>query len=116
MMASTLFDDELRPTYRHTDPDTSADAAIGATSNAATHRQRAAQALLSAGRDGLTDFELADLTGIAQTSIGKRRGELVTAGVVTALLDRTGRQIRRPAPSGASAGVWVHVAHAPDTG
>ena len=113
---STLFDDELRPTWRATDPSTSRDAALGATANAATHRQRAAQALLSAGRDGLTDFELADLLGIAQTSIGKRRGELVNAGVVTALLDRTGRQVRRPAPSGAAAGVWVHVTHAPDTG
>lgn len=112
---NSLFDDQLRPTYRADDPDTSRDAALGAAARADTHRQRAARALLSAGPDGLTDFELAELTGVAQTSIGKRRGELVTAGVVVALT-RDGRQIRRAAPSGASAGVWIHQHHSTDLG
>ena len=49
---------------------------------------------------GLTDFELADLTGIQQQSIGKRRGDLVKVGLIVATLER------RPAPSGASAIVW----------
>ena len=50
--------------------------------------------------DGLTDFELAEHTGKAQTSIGKRRGELAHAGLIIATTDR------RPSPSGAPAIVW----------
>lgn len=50
--------------------------------------------------DGLTDFELADLTGIAQTSIGKRRGDLVAAGYIV------NAETARPAPSGSRATVW----------
>lgn len=49
---------------------------------------------------GLTDFELAELTQVAQTSIGKRRGELAQAGLVVATTDR------RPSPSGAPSIVW----------
>ncbi len=33
---------------------------------------------------GLTDFELAALLGRQQTSVGKRRGELVNAGLIIA--------------------------------
>ena len=50
--------------------------------------------------DGLTDFELADRTGKAQTSIGKRRGELAHAGLIVATTER------RPSPSGSPAIVW----------
>lgn len=49
---------------------------------------------------GLTDFELADLVGSQQTSAGKRRGELVEAGLIVATTDR------RPAPSGKPVIVW----------
>jgi hypothetical protein len=49
---------------------------------------------------GLTDFELADLTKTAQTSIGKRRGELAHDGLIVATTDR------RPSPSGAPSIVW----------
>ena len=53
----------------------------------------------------MTDFELADATGIQQTSIGKRRGELYKAGYVTpsivGIITTT-----RPSPSGSAATVW----------
>lgn len=49
---------------------------------------------------GLTDFELADHTGKAQTSIGKRRKELEVAGYVVATTQR------RLSPSGALATVY----------
>lgn len=50
--------------------------------------------------EGLTDFELAELTETAQTSIGKRRGELEKAGLIVATTQR------RPSPSGSQAIVW----------
>jgi hypothetical protein len=56
---------------------------------------------------GLTDFELSDLTGRQQTSIGKRRGELFAVGLVEVLRDGLGNPVKRPAPSGALALVWV---------
>lgn len=49
---------------------------------------------------GLTDFELASVMGRQQTSIGKRRGELVRAGLII------GTTERRPSPSGSAAIVW----------
>lgn len=62
--------------------------------------------LLAACPEGLTDFELAQLSGKAQTSIGCRRGELAKLGFVTAkLVD--GAIATRPAPSGAAATVWT---------
>lgn len=51
-------------------------------------------------RDGLTDFELAELVRRQQTSAGKRRGELRDKG----LIQETAH--RRPAPSGTLAIVW----------
>jgi hypothetical protein len=56
--------------------------------------------ILRAHPDGLTDFGLGGLMGRQQTSAGKRRGELVTAGLV----EYAG--VKRPAPSGALARVW----------
>lgn len=49
---------------------------------------------------GLTDFELAEHTGKAQTSIGKRRKDLEVDGYVVATTER------RPSPSGAMATVY----------
>lgn len=66
---------------------------------AANHRLKALRAH-GEHPEGLTDFELADLTGIAQTSIGKRRHDLMGDG----LIEKTTRT--RPAPSGAAAIVW----------
>jgi len=87
---------------RATDPDTSHEAARDAAPTAQTNRALALRIL----RDypgGLTDFELAEITGLQQTSIGKRRGELRDAGLVY----DTGR--RRPSPSGSRAIVWAAV-------
>lgn len=83
--------------FRSTDPDTS----IAAASSVMTEIGKAK--VLKALQEypgGLTDFELADLTGWQQTSIGKRRGELRDAGLVMDSGDR------KPAPSGRMAIVW----------
>lgn len=94
---ATLF--PMEPCARATDPSTSHEAAKTATSNAAKGRQ-IALVLLTLNPSGLTDFELAKLSGWQQTSIGKRRGELRDAGQVIDSGER------RPAPSGAAAIVW----------
>ena len=84
------------PARRNTDPDTSRtpDPTRLSTGRllALEHHHR--------HPDGLTDFELAELTGKALTSIGKRRGELEKVGLVVATT------IRRPSPSGSPAVVW----------
>ena len=82
---------------RATDPDTSHAAA---KKNRATDRDTARAYLTRAGREGLTDFELAARMGRQQTSAGKRRGELRDQGVVI----NSGK--KRPAPSGSAAIVW----------
>lgn len=90
--------DTIPQAWRNTDPDTSRAAAP------TSERVRADQALVLTThefhRGGLTDFELADLLGRQQTSVGKRRGELRDLG----LIEDAGKT--RPAPSGASATVW----------
>lgn len=88
------------PVARATDPVTSWDAARDAKALSGRNRQMAYRALQDAGERGLTDFELADITGVAQTSIGKRRKELQDAGYVVAT------DMTRPAPSGSAARVW----------
>lgn len=88
------------PVARTTDPPTSHQAAAHAATKAGTMRALALRALVQAGEYGLTDFELARVTDSQQTSIGKRRGELVRMGYVEA----TGTT--RPAPSGLPAMVW----------
>lgn len=98
-----------RPTARRTDPPTAHDAARFAAPRAGTNRYKALAALTDAGPVGLTDFELADRTGIAQTSIGVRRGELTKVGMVVALGDTT-----RLAPSGTPAQVWVLAEYGPE--
>lgn len=90
---------DLLSMARQSDPDTSHAAARDAAPNAQTNRALALR-LLRDHPNGLTDFELAALTGLQQTSIGKRRGELRDAGLVY----DTGE--RRPSPSGSKAIVW----------
>lgn len=53
-----------------------------------------------------TDFELADVTGIAQTSIGKRRGECRDEGWVEVATDDDGKRMTRPSPNNSPALVW----------
>lgn len=105
MTALRLFDDDFEPVARRTDPDTSWAAAEDASVNAATHRARVLAAL-RAHPDGLTDFELGDLLGLQQTSVGKRRGELRDKGLVF------NAGFKRPAPSGSMSIVWKAVPRA----
>lgn len=85
---STLFDmpeptapADLRPAARFTDPATSHAAAASITESRQHDRYLAVLGLL-AERGRLSDFDLARLTGVKQTSIGKRRGELEAIGLV----------------------------------
>lgn len=98
--------------YRTADPATSRDAAVLALETADTLRGRCLRALRDAGTDGLDDFALAAVVGRQQTSCGKRRLELVRAGLAAPRIvwDEAAQrwvQDRRTAPSGASTLVWV---------
>jgi DNA-binding transcriptional ArsR family regulator len=102
-------DDLVQAKARRSDPVTSHMAAADASRHAPTNRQRALEALRRAGEQGLTDFELAAATGLAQTSVGVRRKELRDAGLVEAVTDSSGALVKRPAPSGSMAIVWKAV-------
>lgn len=99
MTATAQTFDDISALARATDPDTSRQAARNATVNANTNRALALR-ILRDNPDGLTDFELAALSGVQQTSIGKRRGELVALNLVV----KTSQ--RRPSPSGSPSIVW----------
>jgi hypothetical protein len=86
------------PVARRTDPPTSWMAARLAEPRSGTNRALALALLRERGPQ--TDFELATASGLQQTTIGKRRGELVAAGFVRAT------DLRRRSPSGAWAIVW----------
>lgn len=69
------------PNVRTTDPETSREAG----SVNILYRGNLRLEVLDALRqypDGLTDWELAEIVGRHQPSVGKRRGELVAAGLV----------------------------------
>jgi hypothetical protein len=85
---------------RGSDPDTSWGAAYRDLARRAGDRILALEVHYSRP-NGLTDFELGDLMGRQQTSAGKRRGELRDYGLIAA------SDLRRPAPSGSLAIVWV---------
>lgn len=84
---------------RTSDPDTSHAAAAMQTPERRARGQWLALDAL-ARRGPLTDFELADITGWQQTSIGRRRKQLVDRGLVVQT------EARRRTPSGATAAVW----------
>ena len=92
------------PMSRGTDPETSHEAAAFAKFRSSKHRRMALLSLYKYG--SLTDFELADITGLQQNSIGKRRCDCMRAGLVTVLLNGVGK-VKRRTPSGASALVWT---------
>jgi hypothetical protein len=69
------------PTARVTDPEPSHVAAVVAIGHAQHGRVAALNALCNSDRP-LSDFDLEQITGIKQTSIGKRRLELERAGLV----------------------------------
>lgn len=89
----------MKTSYDHRlfDPDTAIQAAISNRVRRGTHRFRALELLAYAS---LTDFELAERSGIQQTSIGKRRKELMDLGFVEPT------RTTRAAPSGSQAIVW----------
>jgi hypothetical protein len=89
----------VTPTARRSDPESSHDAARKASVSADNNRGLALLALVDHGP--MTDFELADVTGKAQTSIGVRRSELVTLGLVERAPVHP-----RPSPSGSPSIVW----------
>lgn len=97
------LDDFIKPGqgYRATDPETSVLAAKRDPKRRANDRIAVLQMHAQNPARGLTDFELADAMGRAQTSVGKRRGELCAAG----LIEKT--KLRRFAPSGSLAIVWM---------
>lgn len=107
---ASLFDAFPTPSARLTDPVTSHMAAVVAIGAAQTGRRLALAALCEANRP-LSDFDLEAVTGVRQTSIGKRRGDLVTAKLVTQafLVDPESCE-RVPlfgtSPSGARCLVW----------
>lgn len=95
--SSAAFPDpERSPAVRVSDPETCREPSQGRMS---AGRWKALTALYVHGP--MTDFELADRTGVAQTSIGCRRCDLVKAGLAA----KTGG--RRPSPTGSPALVWA---------
>jgi DNA-binding MarR family transcriptional regulator len=93
------------PTARSTDPLTSHEAAHDTSFKASKHRILAIMALHRFGP--LTDYELADRTGLQQNSIGKRRKDCQDAGLVTFYRDADGNKIKRLAPSKSKCLVWM---------
>jgi hypothetical protein len=83
---------------RDSDPSTSHHAAQRTHGRGKSRRR--VYAALRENPAGLTDFELAKLTGLQQNSAGKRRGELRDEGKV----EDSGE--RRPSPTGTRAIVW----------
>jgi CRP-like cAMP-binding protein len=95
--SGSLFD--TTGMHRVPDRDTSVSAAKAVAPSRVTNRAVALD-LLRKHPGGLTDFELADLSGLQQNSIGKRRGELVAQGLVR------DSGLRRPSTTGSPAIVW----------
>lgn len=98
-----VFGTNTKTMVRSTDPLTSYQAAIDTSQKAPNHRLLALHALLQYGP--MTDFELADRTGLQQTSIGKRRKDCQELGLVDFYMPM-GEKERRKTPSGSSAYVW----------
>lgn len=87
-----------RAMARNTDPETSHQAARRVLSTKANDQALVLRIL--ADVTDATDFEIAQIAGRQQTSLGKRRGELRDAGLV----EFAG--FTRPSPSGSPARVW----------
>jgi hypothetical protein len=101
LIVETRYLVPLTPGARHSDPGTAHAAAANARRRLGESHRRVLAALAQAGERGLTDFELARITGRKQTSYGVRRGELVKAGLV----HRTGQT--RPSDTQSDSAVWA---------
>ena len=93
------------PIARNTDPLTSHEAAHDTSFKASKHRVIAILALHRFGP--LTDYELAERTGLQHNSIGKRRKDCQDAGLVTFYRDADGNKVKRLAPSKSKCLVWM---------
>lgn len=99
-LPATMIEPVL-PRFRPSDGHTSQDAAMSFTvERLSAARLTVLTAIVNAGRNGLTDFELEGRTGGKQTSHGKRRGELRDHGLV----EWSG--LTRPSDTGTQAKVW----------
>lgn len=92
--------------HRADDIDTAVGASITALHSKASNQRLALMALYAAGENGLNDFELEDVTGVQQASIGKRRGELRDKGLVRRASDEAGNALSRPSHEGNPSAVW----------
>lgn len=106
------------------DPDASKAAAAHQARNS-TRNQRVKNAILGLlAEEPRTSFELQDAyfswrmvndwPDVQVYSINRRLSDLHNAGLVRAVLDADGVQVRRPSPAGATATVWEIVPEAQD--
>jgi len=91
------------PAAKSNDQSTSVAAANDARKKCSENQMRA---LLLLAKKPMTDYELADATGMQQNSIGKRRGDLYKIGLVEPETDDAGNQVKRPGPTGSTCLSW----------
>lgn len=104
--AAPVFPD---PAHRHDDMETAVEAAQKAKWHA-TDNQMLVLLTLYEHPAGLTDFELEEITGIKQTSIGKRRKDCVDAKpvrLVDIATDDKWQVIKRHNKGGNNCTVWI---------
>lgn len=104
MTGQQLSLDDVTGMHRATDPDTSTMAAVIAIGHARTDYDRVLELLNEHGP--LSDFALARHTGRKQTSIGKRRGELVELGYVERARDTNGCWAQGVSDTGSPCALW----------
>ena len=81
-MEQSTLDFDVNAAVRRTDPPTSRMAAERVAPHVTAGQMLALKAFYSTPDASLDDFQLSDLTGLRQTSVGKRRCELERAGYV----------------------------------
>jgi hypothetical protein len=103
----------ISPWGRLTDPDTSHEAAVNASHRAATDREKVLISHYEHREYGLDDFVLAFIHGRQQTSLGKRRQELMVPKLgfvpepwIDQYLGVDGRVAKTYTPSGSRCRVW----------
>ncbi len=104
----------IAPFARNTDPDTSHQAARDAAINATSSRMAVLFCHYQHRKGGLNDFELAEILGRQQTSVGSRRADLMKPSrghvpepyVAEMLHPQTGKPLKEESPSGSLCKVW----------
>jgi len=95
---------QIAPTSRRSDPVTSREAAAKAEMRATENRMLV---LLNLIVRPMSDFDLAEATGRLATSIGKRRHDCMTAGLVEQALDGRGEPAFGKTPTGSRCMIWA---------